>query len=305
MLIHMGYPKTASTYLQTRFLNNAEAGLMTCGEWWEIYRRLNRPNPLWYDRQAVQDHLEPLIADAKTRGLTPVITHELLVGHPAGGGYEAAEVGRRIRDLWPEATLLIVIREQRSILYSIYAEYVRNGGPLSLEEYLEPAGGDRQPVFDFRYLEFDRLIGFLRGLFGAERVHAMPFELFAGDPLAFCNSILALVGRPPLKSVPTEVVRAALTAPSIPLRQFLNRWFLRDRNNHHAPFSFPFLARLGDQLDRRWPAGVIRRHQAILAGRIERFVGDRYAASNRRTSRQIGLDLAAFGYPCAESGDPE
>lgn len=296
VLIHVGYPKTASTYLQAHLFRE-EFGFQQFGTWAEIWARLIGPNPLWYSPEAVRETVEPTRRTGAARGLIPVITHELLVGHPVSGGHQAAWVAQRLADLWPEAQILMVIREQRQLLYSLYAQYARGSGPLSLEEYMFPPGGERQPSFDFRYLEFDRLIRLYQKRF--PRVKVLCFEALRANPLAFCREILDLQGLPQVDSLPSGAVNAAPRAPTIAFRSYANRWLLRGETNHVAPFSIPAVGRILDRLDHWWPERLAIRLRRRLEEQIEEAVGERFAASNQRTAKLIDVDLRGLGYQVA------
>lgn len=296
VLIHVGYPKTASTWLQEQLFARGDTGLTPVADASTIKRLLAKPHSLWYDPEAVRRALQPRIDEALRQQRVPVLSYELLVGHPVAGGYGSAEIAVRLKDLWPDARIFIAIREQHQMLLSLYAEYATNSGPLSLRKYLDPPGGNRQPVFDLRYLEFHRLIEHYQRLFGADRVLVLPYEAFAQDPLAFCNRLLEFAGCPPVAEVNGQRVRASRGAATITIRSILNRFVFADADNYAAFIRLPLLKGLLDRLDRWWPDRLQRyckrRMQQIIAARVQSF----FAASNRRTSQLIGVDLAAYGY---------
>ena len=60
----------------------------------------------------------------------------------------------------------------------------------------------RVPLFDARFLEYDRLVSYYRSLFGADRVLALAFDQFVEDGRGYVERIAAFAGRP----VPVEVL---------------------------------------------------------------------------------------------------
>src|SRR3546814_8368538 len=93
-------------------------------------------------------------------------------------------IADRLRETFPDARILIVIREQRALIRSMYSQHITDGGTGTLGRFLnrpEPGLG-RKPWFDPEVYAFDRLIAYYCGLFGAERVLALPFELLAREP---------------------------------------------------------------------------------------------------------------------------
>ncbi len=188
-LLHIGYMKTGSTWLQTRVLNDPAAGLLALASREALTEILVRPSVLDYDAEAVRALVAGPLAVCEKRGLVPVISHERLSGNPISGGFDSTIVADRLAELFPMARVAIVIREQRSFLTSFYNEYVCGGGACSLASFLHPPPGAKLPLFNARFLEYHRLIEYYHEAFGRERVLVLPFETLARDRLAFCNRL--------------------------------------------------------------------------------------------------------------------
>ncbi len=300
MLIHIGYPKTGSTWLQNNLVGAAHTGLMAVAKRRMVKELLIRANPLWYEPDRLFDHVGPRLEMCRRRSRVPVISHELLAGHPLSAGHNSTLIADRLKTAFPDARVLIVIREQRAMLLSLYKEYVKNGGPGPLHRYWHPPGGERYPVFDFRYLEFHRLIGYYHDLYGPDRVCVLPFEWFVEDKLAFCNTILRFAGAEPTARVPEERRRPSLGGLAVAIRARTNALLHRDGNNAEARFYLPAVAKLIEGLDRNLPAAWGRFFDRRMVSEIEAKVGHRYTDSNERTADLIGLDLARYGY-CTRS----
>ena len=123
-------------------------------------------------------------------------------GYPASGGYDSQLIADRLHRMVPRARVLIVIREQKSFLRSMYSQYVTDGGDLPLSRFLNPPEPhlNRVPGWDFDFLAYHRLIGYYRKLFGPERVLVLPFELLTREPRRFITDILRFCGRRPQTS---------------------------------------------------------------------------------------------------------
>ena len=68
MLIHVGYPKTGSSWLQ-RNLPQLAPRIYRIGEWRDLRETLIRPNPLWYTSNAVRAVVEPGLMHCRENGL--------------------------------------------------------------------------------------------------------------------------------------------------------------------------------------------------------------------------------------------
>jgi hypothetical protein len=89
---------------------------------------LVRARPFDFDAATVRSEFEPMLADAEREGLLPIVSFPRLSGHPYSGGYDSRPIADRIAQVFPEARILIVIREQRSTIVSTYKQYVHAGG---------------------------------------------------------------------------------------------------------------------------------------------------------------------------------
>ena len=199
VLVHIGYAKTATSWLQEHLFANEGTGLgWIRKEAGNPVRRLIDDDPLDFDAAATRAAIDPLLDAVRGRGLVPVVSVERLVGHPFSGGYDSKEIADRIAAVFPEGRVLEVIREQRSMILSTYKQSVRAGSAATVEEFLDPprSKSRRVPWFDFRFFEYDRLLGRYQRLLGPERVLALTFEQFADDTAAFVRAIGEFAGRP-------------------------------------------------------------------------------------------------------------
>lgn len=306
LLIHVGLHKTGSTWLQQDLFCNPDYGFTNdTGEpRQQIIMHIGVPDPLFFDSAKVASHYAPPIQDARRAGLTLALSHEQLAGHPSAGGRDRCIIADRLRATFPDARILFVFREQRSLIQSMYSQHITAGGVESLRRYLatpEP-WCLRKPSFQLEFYEFDRMIGYYRDLFGPDRVLALPLELLGKRPQEFAERIMEFCGHRPATlppSTPRNVRRPQLMQL---VQRPLNMLFYHNDfspgalihiprfNKRFAKYFRPVFQLLSPRFVDRWILDRQRR-------RIEKLVGDRYAGSNRRTQELIGLPLAEFGYP--------
>lgn len=178
-LIHIGYPKAGSTFLQAWFeshpeLRYAHAGL---GGFQDVYAmcRLEETTYRYYVTSC-EDLSSP---HGSTEGL-PGET----AGQPERIKDAQAEVCALLKTLYPGSRILIVTRGFREIAFSGYSQYVRFGGVQHLEGmvgmYLDRLGEDAD-----HYYDFDHLVGLYADAFGPENLIVLPFELLRDDQARF------------------------------------------------------------------------------------------------------------------------
>jgi hypothetical protein len=302
-LLHIGYHKTGSVWLRQALFTNGRAGFVHPWRRNEITERLVLPNALDFCAEETAAWFRSGLDAASTSGRVPVASHERLSGNPHAGGYDSRYLAERLAAVFPDARVLIVVREQRGAIVSNYKQYVRVGGRTSIRRYLSPPqeGRTRIPLFDLRHFEYDRLIAVHQKLFGRDRVLVLPFELLRHDPMAFLAATVDFAGPP--ASMPPTVDRAernqALSALSTGLKRRANV-LVRDTLNptglvEHAGLNKRLVAIL-EGVDGRVPRDTRQRWEDRLTAAVSGAAGDRFAASNRRTSELTGLDLAGYGY---------
>jgi sulfotransferase family protein len=304
-LLHIGFQKTASTWLQDKVFESAAVGFGTFGGEAAVKREIIAPDDLEFDAAACREAFAGELEAVQASGLVPVLSAERLSGDMLYGAYDGARLADRLVGTFPEARVLIVVREQRSMLFSTYQQYVKVGGLLELRDYLRRASKSHPWPCDLRRYEYDRLIGRYHELFQAERVLALPYELFQSDPIGFVHRIAEFGGAAPDEGAVEglkfgKVMNRSLPASTIAAKRRLN-WLVRERMNPWAPIEGKGragrrLTKMARSFGRSAPDRLTARIELRMRETIAETVGDRYRASNARTSAMIGLDLAEFGY---------
>jgi len=301
-LIHIGYHKTGTTWLQAFVFDDAARGYVSPWTRGEMIERIALTKSLAYDAAAVREWLAPGLEDARSRGLVPALSAERFSGNPHSGGYDSALIAARFAEALPGARVLAIVREQRAMIASCYKQYVRVGGVCSAGAYLNPPllGRPRVPLFDPDFFRYDLLIAKHRELFGEERVLALPFEHLKQDPAGFVRRISEFAGAPDPGEIPREKKNVALSALACSVKRQFNRYLVRDALNPAAPVSNPrvggALQRAFEAADRLTPRPVRRWSESRLRRRVDEIARGRYAESNRRLGEMMGEDLGALGY---------
>jgi hypothetical protein len=242
-----------------------------------------------------------------------VISHERLSGYFATGGFDSEAIARRLAAAFPQARVLIIIREQAAMLESFYSQYVSDGGVLPFSKLIRPMSRvlRRAPEFDIDYLCYDNLVGCYRSLFGADRVLVLPFELLTSDPARFVRRIGEHCG---------VAVDSELYADGLPRtnerRSVLLQGLVRQANRLQRSQLNPggwfgtlpvhrgaqaLAGRLSGPVDFVTPRFVRRAIVEPRRRHIAALIDGRYAASNSRLEDMTGLALRQWGYDLPDS----
>jgi hypothetical protein len=313
VLLHVGYHKTGTTWLQHYLFKNPACRFMAPFTKKEIHRWLVIPNALVFSALSCREHFYSLLIEANAQSLTPVLSAERLSGSLHAGGYDSQELAGRLAKVFPDARVLLVIREQKSMLLSSYNQYVKAGGPCALAEYLRPPVSQRPvlvPLFDLDRFQYHRLIAHYLDLFGAANVLVLPFERFQARPRDFVRQIARFCER----EIPDEALNGlpyqarpnpSLSSFALAVKRRLNPLVVKP-----GPLNPWVLCPLPGLNHLRWKEAFYR-FDAILPrplgtvfdqrmrSTVAAIVGDRYAQSNRLTSEMLNLDLAQYGYDVA------
>jgi hypothetical protein len=309
-LLHVGLHKTGTSWLQRHlFRAAAGAGFRTCGNENDAKRELVRPHDLDFDPQRARAFYQPRFDRVAAAGSTPVITAERLCGDMLFGAYDSARIAERLVATFPDGRVLLVIREQRRILFSSYQQYVKMGGVLGLEQYLRKPRHAHPWPCDLNHFDYERLIRHYHRLFGAESVLVLPLELLQREPHIFVARIVDFTDARPEpgalgrlrfearsnKTLPAQTVAIRRRANHL-LRSRLNPWAPIDGRHGFGAAVTSLLVRKARRLPRR----LENRTRNAMQATIQEAVGDRYRLGNARTSDLIGIDLGQYGYDMPE-----
>jgi hypothetical protein len=187
VLIHIGYHKTASTWLQKRFFIK-ENGYFKPLSMSEIVESFVIPGCFNFNSENVRLEISKQLFSLD-EVLVPLISHERLSGDPFTGGRDAKEIAGRLHETFPNGKILIVVREQCSIISSLYKTYVALGGTATLKKFLFPPQNEEQQWFDPSMYKYDVLIRYYCQLFGRRNVLVMNFDDLLKERTSFCKSI--------------------------------------------------------------------------------------------------------------------
>ncbi|NJL10408.1 MAG: hypothetical protein HC908_10200, partial [Calothrix sp. SM1_7_51] len=187
-----------------------------------------------------------------------VFSHERLSGYPASGGYDSSKLIRSMQEIFPAGRILIVIREQVSLIQSMYSQIITDGGSCSLKGFLNPPEPKfvRVPQFNLKFYEFDRIIKYCQNLFGVENTLVLPYELIQEnyqnflDEIGFFTHSSNWLTIKRTQEMPSNVPMN--TKKTVLLQSFnrvLNGCFYRNQLSNSAMFEFQVIPKLIRRID--------------------------------------------------------
>jgi Sulfotransferase family len=304
MLVHIGHHKTGTTFLQSHIFCNKDKGFFD--PWTvdsgEAIEHFVLTHPRRFDPRVVREAFDAA-RGAGGDGRVPVISHEDLCGYPVYARYYGFEVADRLHATFPEARVLIVIREQRSMLRSLYGQYVKQDGEWPIEMFLGN-GAERTgfaPICRLDHLEYDLLAGHYIERFGRDRVLVLPFEELQRDSIRFEQRVHDFAGTGAQADAQLPPRNVGAGAMTLAIMRRLNRLATKrppmfGTEYKSLPVSFRAKQYACRVLDAVIPGSWHQRADAAIRRYIDQRVAGYYQRSNRALAELTGLDLAGLGY---------
>ena len=298
--IHVGMPKCGSTFLQmVGFAMHPEINLIWepgMALFFELRDKVGQPD---FDVSDFATRLSEYIRQrGQPKDQKTVLSFEGFCGFQTTNRNDW-QLANTLCSITGSPTVIVMIREQASFLNSLWCQYIKEGGVLSLEKFLNAPDSPAQPteqVSIYGRVCFDRYIKMLYELFGAHRVHVLLFEEMRTDFDAFCRRLFRALGVADDWQPPNHLVRSSPNPFHANLMRLLNRMTTTKRNAGVLPYAWYLTYRRWYEQrilpSRRW--NPPRRRNAMKFVSPDRQT--QIQESNRRLAEMLNLDLAAYGY---------
>jgi len=287
VIFHIGYPKTASTWFQECFFPSVKN-----------YRYIHRDitnkhfffsDSFLFDPVDVKRDIEYI-----TDGERLLLSSELMVtaiNHGWHSGNYARTSAQKIKDVFPNAQIVIFLRDQQSLIASAYQQYIKNGGTFSFKRYMYSGR-----VFVFEHLLFDKLIGYYDSLFGKENVHVFVYEEFKKNPdeflSDFCSKFELIVD---LDKISYKPVNRGLRKGFVPLLKFFNLFHFkpvgRKRFIFHMPGILRFIHSIVIPMNKLGLFGNYLKTENLFDQKDFEACKSFYCESNRRLADRVGAEV--------------
>ena len=303
-LIHIGYGRSASTTIQ-RYFRQRDSRFNFGGSKKSAQKIIDIVldeiccSPQKYNFGKCRD----LIAEIHGESICkPLIFSERLTGHWYSGGYDSFQIADRIHREWPDAKILICIREQKAILSSIYRHYIAKGGTLSFESYARPdrSRGLRLPQFNLDFFKYNILVEHYISLFGARQVKVVLFEQLIRDRMKFFKEIYDYAEvRFPEETYRIDQHENIGMQNGFIIKRFLNRIFSdmyiheATGTNHNFSKIMNKMASAASLLTR---ISLGKSEIMNLNEEVTKTVFNEYVDANKKLVEIAEIDLSDFGY---------
>jgi len=306
LLIHIGYQKTGSKWLQRHLFTPSHLGFRLPIERKIIKAIFIDPHPLDFSSNYSVKTIDNILLSQEKKQGYPVLSHEGLSGNPHTGGYESKEIAIRLSSVFSNCKILIVIREQAQMILSTYFQYLKAGGTMSIENYLKPLKSARViREFEMDRFKYHRLIKLYYGLFGQSNVLVLPYELLASNPLKYVETIqnFCNIQHQQDQVIPSQIAsNKAYSNIAMSHISYSNRYISKTSHfNKHSiirlpPKSIRKYYNFLESMYSHFPKFIEQNSQQKRNNIIKSIIGNFYSQSNTVSSELINRDLFSYGY---------
>lgn len=309
--IHIGYPKCASTYLQqevfpamgnfvdlTKQPHATRWMLMSDADPAEFRKKMEEVMPR---DKPDKDH--EIIS---YEGFAPNIFHTFTdlswdIQRTETSQYRNPKqpIVDKIAEAYPNAFIIIIIREQIAWTLSYYKMFWRRG---HTKQHIDK-------FIDRNEDSYDRVIEQYQKAFGSDKVLVVPFELLGEEPEAFVRSITEFIDPSHQPKISHKRVNHAPT---------LKKDVYYQRNKRVLKMKFKAMEKNSGRLKITamkliWQVTNLlalpyyalkyggQKYQVCISDSVLKAITPEIARSNRRLEQLTGLDLRHFGYQLEES----
>ncbi|MFP4555383.1 MAG: sulfotransferase domain-containing protein [Bacteroidales bacterium] len=294
VIIHIGYPKTATTWLQKEFFPNVTNwNYLPPGIFNEQIIKIDPFDPnLNFDEWKEKDRL--------------IVSNENFIGLGRTNGFIKIGLANRLKSIFPDAKIVIFIRNQLDMIASSYNWNVkRMGCNLSPKKFLNFTDGRPNQISMYKLFHnnYYEIIKLYSELFGKENVYVFLFEDFQRNPEKFINNFCKTFDfQTSDKTLDFAPVNSKLRKGLFFIIRMLNLFTQPKILYRHHFISFPYFGRylpgLAERLNKYKIFGTVPNTKEILGKDLTNKLSEYYKPFNKQLTLYLDKEkLREYGYP--------
>lgn len=224
-IIHIGYPKTATTWFQKSIFPHIAN-----------FKYIPKKEIQKYIVSTTESQFEKFLPDFKNK----LSYHNIILSDEdyvtnKPEHISPTEKAKRLQQLFPDAQIILFIRNQPDIISSAYSQYIKAGGTLNANQYIETLMYSKK----LSHWQYDTIIKIYQNLFGKKSVHIYLYEsIFHPN---FLNIFTQHFNFQLKKDfVSTKQLNKQLCPTILTMTRFLNRFTKRQLYSKFPPKSYYF-----------------------------------------------------------------
>lgn len=282
-IIHIGYPKTGTTWYQKIFFPNVKNFNLV--ERVDVKNYFIEPFETNFNLRKTIDFF-----NNKYHGNIIISDERLLGGMYSGGynGFATSAILKRIKLVFPDAKIIIFIRNQVDLIASTYYHYIMYGGTYNIKKYLFPNNYyviQNIGLFNFEFFNFYKLIKFLKSNFND--VEIFTYEEFESDYNNFLINFCAKNNfEVELSKLTSSKINTRYRKALIPIRKMCNHFTKQQIIYKHYFINIPYLFNVTNNIFKKLNKasffGKAASSKYLLGKKYLNFIKDYYKETNKK-----------------------
>jgi|GEM_PF-6786773 len=243
--IHVGLHKTGTTFLQQSFLPNfakttGYVPLRGKNSLHAFKEYVLREHDFTYDPSVAKKLFLEAHSSIGSNSEKITLSEEQFSGSPWNNAKDRKRNIDRLLELFPNASIILVLRKQETMTQSLYHEYIKKGGTVHWEQFLRIKRNDLE-FSRGDYLNYGVYYEYLSSRVSAQNVLVLCYEEMVEDPTSFFSKLFQFYGVD--EKVPEELLEkqnnTSIRGKNIHKLRWMNKLAATDRNpNLLLPHKF-------------------------------------------------------------------
>jgi hypothetical protein len=293
-IIHIGYPKTATTWFIKQF-----------------YPKVKNASVIYYDDisfdmtegQAYFNIKPDKLNTAKE--LQIIMTHifsGLVNGSWENGKYRFFFV-EHLKKMFPDATIVLFIRNQFDLITSLYSSYLKRGCTFKIDKLFTEDLMAKGNTVHYEFLDYLNLICLYQENFGKDRVRVYVYEDLLKDNTVFLKNYISHFGldidiNNIVFTKSNEKLRSGLASFVRHTNMLISRGPQPKKNIMNLPWIYSLINKQIDQLNKYAIWGRKINNESIMGEKLVSDIQEYYKVSNKKLMDDFGLgSIQEYGYP--------
>ena len=190
--IHLGLHKTASTFFQKKvypiykefnYLHLRDKNTLA-----EFNQYVLRENDLFFSKEIAKNLFYKNTNTKQFASNRITLCEEQFSGFPLFDAYNRKSIFDRLNSIFPNAKYILVLRNQRDFILSMYGEYLKKGGQETLSDFLS-VNKTHLNFSKGSYLQYYSYYKYIISKVGKDNIEIFYYEDMKSDPRAFFNTL--------------------------------------------------------------------------------------------------------------------
>lgn len=293
-IAHIGFPKTATTFLQ-RSVFPAIKGVnyIDYHTSVELLSSLIYLDDLDYSPKVVEENLKSHLSDSPN-----LMSFEGLCGAPfIYKGLGRSAIAGRLKELGFNK-VIITLREQESLIDSIYRQHILQGGVVRFKDFIDIDGKFNlyNRSFNLEYLNYYKLIKLYREVFGTQSVIVLSHKELVTDQQSYVRKLVDFIHRgSPELEISKRSENPALTNLSINLLRIVNHFIFTSLKPNHLiwnKISTRYVSKGFQAILDPYFFRIISSKKSYVKPKEREFLAEYYAQGNKQLAELLGNNFS-------------